>query len=1192
GVDEAEKVRNFIKDAYSTWNIDYVLLGGDTNVVPHRYVYAPVPGAPQPIPMTDYVPSDLYFACLDGSWNSDGDQYWGEPNDGFSGGEIDLTAAVYVGRASVDNATQVSNFVNKTIQYETTTPYNAQQAVLIGEDLSPIPANGSDSLQPIRNEVMPNDYTYRTLYAEQGTFSRSNVIARLNESPHVVNHLGHGSPDYAMGLGPGDVDGLTNAYPFFAYSQTCLAGAFDTPYGDCMAEHFAYADNAAFAVVMNSRFGLGAQDAIGPSHHFSHQFFEALYAAPVGQDPNPAHFNNHLGATNQLSKELNLSRVESWGNFRPHRYVYLELNLHGDPETALRQPGNAPPNSLSIEDLVIDPEGDSGDTEWRFRVNLSSPSSQLVTVQYITEQGTATAGQDYVHASGTIQFAPGETQKFITVTVKGDTLDEGDETFKVRLQNATNATIADAEAVGTIRDDDDDGGGGQTRRYESANVPKGIYDSTTTTSTLTVTESGVISDLDVELDITHTWDSDLAAYLVAPNGTRLKLFVGVGFPGQDFTGTVLDDEAATAIAVGTAPFTGRFRPQDPLSVLNGMDAQGTWTLEITDMWPADQGSLNRWALVVETDQPPPPPGDDQAPTASVSVSDVTTGGGSNHTFTVRYSDNMAVDVSDLDDQDILVFEPIGDGWSPGAFAEFIGVDNNTDGTPRTATYRINAPGGSWDSADNGRYTVYSAADVTDTSENSVAVGVLGTFDVRIQDAEPLGPITFRELNGLDPSTGDLWYSCETTRPGLLTLAAVFQGPTDSVLLTLYDQNDNELAVSSPMNGNQRIDWASGVQETYKFKLSGSNSDVDLRLANLVRHEGNSVSVHGTDQNDTLEVSIGSPNVVVINNLRYGFEVLSELSFSGEGGSDTAVLHPSDGNDAATLHPGRGTLTGPGYEIVLTDVATITVNGGGGTDVARLYDDPGGLDTFVATPDAGTLSGNGFSNRVESFRYVFALATAGGNDEAFLYDDPNTVDRFKAWPEKAELYGNGFYNSAKSFRYVHADATEGGGDVAQLYDDPTQQDTFEAWPDRAILEGPGHYYRANAFRYVHAFATAGGTDIARLHDDPTQQDTFKARPEWVKLYGSGYYHRAKAFRYVYAYGSRSGNDVAILRDTVLTDYLNAADNWAEMFDGAVNYYFRTQDFDYVKAVSTTTTGDIKTVAAVDYVLNLRGYWQNP
>ena len=71
GIDEAEQLRNFIIDAYSTWNTEYVVLGGDVNIIPYRNLYN-----------DQYIPSDMYFQCLDGSYNDDGDLYWGEPNDG------------------------------------------------------------------------------------------------------------------------------------------------------------------------------------------------------------------------------------------------------------------------------------------------------------------------------------------------------------------------------------------------------------------------------------------------------------------------------------------------------------------------------------------------------------------------------------------------------------------------------------------------------------------------------------------------------------------------------------------------------------------------------------------------------------------------------------------------------------------------------------------------------------------------------------------------------------------------------------------------------------------------------------------------------------------------------------------------------------------------------------------------------
>jgi hypothetical protein len=76
--------------------------------------------------------------------------------------------------------------------------------------------------------------------------------------------------------------------------------------------------------------------------------------------------------------------------------------------------------------------------------------------------------------------------------------------------------------------------------------------------------------------------------------------VGVGGSGDNFTGTIFDDQATTAIASGTPPFTGRFRPAQPLSALLGEDPNGTWSLEITDFFQQDQGTLTAWSIRVRT----------------------------------------------------------------------------------------------------------------------------------------------------------------------------------------------------------------------------------------------------------------------------------------------------------------------------------------------------------------------------------------------------------------------------------------------------------------------------------------------------------------------------------------------------------------------------------------------------------------
>jgi Ca2+-binding RTX toxin-like protein len=108
---------------------------------------------------------------------------------------------------------------------------------------------------------------------------------------------------------------------------------------------------------------------------------------------------------------------------------------------------------FSINDVSIT-EGNSGTTNAAFSVSLSKASSQIVTVNYATADGTATAGNDYVAGSGTLTFAAGETSKTINVAVIGDTLPEANETFSVNLSNASGVSITDSQGIGTILDDE------------------------------------------------------------------------------------------------------------------------------------------------------------------------------------------------------------------------------------------------------------------------------------------------------------------------------------------------------------------------------------------------------------------------------------------------------------------------------------------------------------------------------------------------------------------------------------------------------------------------------------------------------------------------------------------------------------------------------------------------------------------
>jgi subtilisin family serine protease/subtilisin-like proprotein convertase family protein len=135
----------------------------------------------------------------------------------------------------------------------------------------------------------------------------------------------------------------------------------------------------------------------------------------------------------------------------------------------------------------------------------------------------------------------------------------------------------------------------------STNVPVAIPDNATVTSTLNVSGfAGAITDINVKLNITHTYTADLKLELVGPGGQAVTLASGVGGSGDNFFNTVFDDQAAVAITAGSAPFSGTYRPAGKLSTFNGLGANGTWTLRVTDSFTTDTGTINSWSVTISS----------------------------------------------------------------------------------------------------------------------------------------------------------------------------------------------------------------------------------------------------------------------------------------------------------------------------------------------------------------------------------------------------------------------------------------------------------------------------------------------------------------------------------------------------------------------------------------------------------------
>ena len=363
GADLQEKIRNCITDYYINNNLQYVILGGDAdpqnssnNIIPHRGFYAFVGNT------IDYdIPSDLYYSGLDGTWNDDNDNVWGEA------GEEDIFAEVLVGRICVDSPAEVENQTHKLYMYqEEPVIEDVEKALLLGEYLWTATYGGmymdelvgTVSTNGYTTTGISDNFTINTLYEQNSTWGASNVYNQFNNvGINQLHHLGHSNTDYNMHLYNYNVttsnftnDGVTRGYPI-AYSQGCYAGSFDnrsTNVGsymsDCIAEQLTVIETAEAAFIANSRYGWGMQGSTnGASQFFHRQYVDAIFNEGI----------TTMGGANSDSKEDNSANIQAQ---QVIRWVAYEATLFGDPTLDVR---TAAPTDLVVTHTPAIPIGTS-----------------------------------------------------------------------------------------------------------------------------------------------------------------------------------------------------------------------------------------------------------------------------------------------------------------------------------------------------------------------------------------------------------------------------------------------------------------------------------------------------------------------------------------------------------------------------------------------------------------------------------------------------------------------------------------------------------------------------------------------------------------------------------------------------------------------------------------------------------------
>ena len=323
GRDNKEKIRNYIIDEYEKNGISMVMLGGDVDVVPHRNLWCFAQQGYE-----DQVPSDSYYACLDGTLNDDGDNKWGEV------GEDDILPELAVSRLPFHNANELQLILNKTFSYLTAPVLGEfHQPILAGEHLGDGYYASSDlerlvgtsNFNGYTTHCYPEDYDFVRVYeTPYHSWNPNELAAAINSGAQYVNHFGHANTTYVAGWSNWDItpslfaqaNGIDHNYVVFK-SQGCICGDFAD---DCILERMVLNETGVFASIGNSRYGWYSQAGDGPSAHYHRELIDA-------------HQHERIAGLGNALKECKIQTspfITMDGENGVLRWSFYALNLLGD----------------------------------------------------------------------------------------------------------------------------------------------------------------------------------------------------------------------------------------------------------------------------------------------------------------------------------------------------------------------------------------------------------------------------------------------------------------------------------------------------------------------------------------------------------------------------------------------------------------------------------------------------------------------------------------------------------------------------------------------------------------------------------------------------------------------------------------------------------------------------------------------
>lgn len=506
---------------------DYILLVGDTNTIPNWI------GGGEGTPATD-----LPYTCMDGA--------------------SDWFPDIAIGRFPVRTSAQLAAVIDKTLYIENgplaDPSYLSRAVFMASEDNYTVSESTHEYC--ISTYMEPNNFEVEKLYSHTYNATTQQVRDAFNSGRIFGIYSGHGS-ETSWADGPpfsqSDVNGLTNANMYsFVCSFACVTGTYTNT--ECYTETWILTPNKGAAAIWGSSVNsYWTEDDV-----LQRRLFDVLYSDYI-RELGPAFNQTRVNFAAEMGTGATTQR-------------YFEMyNLLGDPslliadaEAALRV---SPSGAFYAEGPEGGPFAPAGTT-----YTLRNVSDAAIDYE-VTHDPAAT----WVTLSGTLSgtLAPGATLD-ITATINAAAI-----SLPIGMHSDTISFVNTTDHVGdSTRDLMLEVG-----RYvfNATDVPQAISDNSTITSVLNVGQHFCIGDVNVTLDLTHTYVGDLVVTLQSPSGKLVTLHDRSGGSSENLQLTY-DDEGTPPEGPGTL---ADFDRESPL---------GQWTLTVSDEAGGDTGTLNGWAL--------------------------------------------------------------------------------------------------------------------------------------------------------------------------------------------------------------------------------------------------------------------------------------------------------------------------------------------------------------------------------------------------------------------------------------------------------------------------------------------------------------------------------------------------------------------------------------------------------------------